>query len=499
MKASEEFGKTHNSASASDSGGSILGHLWASIGATLVLAVICCGIYPLIVWGVAQLVFAGKANGSLIRKDGTMTSKPEEAVGSALIGQGFSAPAYFHPRPSAAGSGYDATSSGGSNLGPLSSKLIHGTTKNIALTVFAFDKAHPMSPVTGRVEGAVAAVTANTITITPAGGTAKATYALDPTVADPNTVVNSRGRTIHATTLAAGTHAGASVELKLNDKTPPAVIGINVIDQELDAASSSVDTNAKTITLPGDSPTVINVDPKNTVFVVNGKTDAKFSDVSGDMSVHVVVSVVMDFDGIADRVIHYCEDNGIDYKCSLPITDFKDADGIDDSKLNQEYEQRRHAPDDHSRPINSRRRCHGVRFRSRSAHQPGERRDTKQSSRNRPRHQAGAGPAVDWRVYRRPISRAAWRSRSKRAATEHRARRKISDSSRCAAGNIAIRQPGRCTGHEPGHVASHEPDYIVDREQVNRPGPRMSSFYRSSRGWPGAIRGSIPDGIKASE
>jgi len=51
--------------------------------------------------------------------------------------------------------------------------------------------------------------------------------------------------------------------------------------------------------------------------------------------VHVVVSVVMDYDGVADRVIHYCEDNNIGYQCSIPSSVFKDADGIDDSALNQ--------------------------------------------------------------------------------------------------------------------------------------------------------------------
>ena len=110
------------------SGGSLLGHLWASIAATIVLGIICSGIYPAVVWGFGQVLFSHQANGSLLKKDGSFTSNPSEAVGSALIGQNFSAPQYFHPRPSAAGSGYDSTSSGGSNLGPLSDKLINGVT-----------------------------------------------------------------------------------------------------------------------------------------------------------------------------------------------------------------------------------------------------------------------------------------------------------------------------------------------------------------------------------
>ena len=83
---------------------------------TLMLAIIVCGIYPILVWGIAQGLFHDKANGSLIIHD-------HKIIGSSLISQGFTGVQYFHPRPSAAGTGYDPMSSGGSNLGPLSKVL----------------------------------------------------------------------------------------------------------------------------------------------------------------------------------------------------------------------------------------------------------------------------------------------------------------------------------------------------------------------------------------
>jgi potassium-transporting ATPase KdpC subunit len=92
-------------------------HIRGAVASTVVLAIICCGFYPLIVFGISQALFHEKANGSLIvDKDGVVR-------GSKLIAQGFIAPKYFHPRPSAAGNGYDAANSGGSNLGPTSQKL----------------------------------------------------------------------------------------------------------------------------------------------------------------------------------------------------------------------------------------------------------------------------------------------------------------------------------------------------------------------------------------
>ena len=92
-------------------------HIRGALVSTFVLAVVCCGLYPFIVLGISQALFRDKANGSLI-------VDPDRTVrGSKLLGQGFTSAKYFHPRPSAAGNGYDAASSGGSSLGPTSQKL----------------------------------------------------------------------------------------------------------------------------------------------------------------------------------------------------------------------------------------------------------------------------------------------------------------------------------------------------------------------------------------
>jgi K+-transporting ATPase ATPase C chain len=97
----------------------------ASLRALLFFVVLCCGIYPLTVFAIGQVVFPWKANGSLIDKDGKPAT-PENAVGSRLLGQAFTSPRYFHLRPSAAGSGYDAANSSGTNLGSISDKLLNG-------------------------------------------------------------------------------------------------------------------------------------------------------------------------------------------------------------------------------------------------------------------------------------------------------------------------------------------------------------------------------------
>ena len=164
--------------------GGFFNHLWASIAGTVVLTAICCGIYPLVIMGIAKAAFPNQANGSLLTKDGKLTSDDTQVIGSALIGQNFSLAGYFHPRPSAAGNGYDPTSSGGSNLGPLSDKLINGVTST------------PTPPTTAPAD-ASAATTAPAVTTVAAATTAVATTG--PTTAPGETLSYDgiRLRTIH--------------------------------------------------------------------------------------------------------------------------------------------------------------------------------------------------------------------------------------------------------------------------------------------------------------
>ncbi len=100
----------------------MLKELGPGLRLTLIFTILTGLIYPAVMTGVSELIFPKQANGSLV-------TVGDKVVGSSLIGQPFAKPEYFHPRPSAAGNGYDATASGGSNLGPTSAKLLHGTTK----------------------------------------------------------------------------------------------------------------------------------------------------------------------------------------------------------------------------------------------------------------------------------------------------------------------------------------------------------------------------------
>ena len=95
-----------------------------SVLAVIVFTVITGFVYPLVVTGVSQVAFRSKANGSLVKVDGVV-------VGSKLLGQSFSAPTYFHPRPSSAGEGYDGLSSSASNLGPTNPDFLATVQKRV--------------------------------------------------------------------------------------------------------------------------------------------------------------------------------------------------------------------------------------------------------------------------------------------------------------------------------------------------------------------------------
>jgi K+-transporting ATPase ATPase C chain len=111
--------------------------VWAtSIRFTLVTAVLLGIGYPLVVTGIADLIFPHKAAGSLILKDG-------QIIGSELLAQSFTSDRYFHPRPSAAGNGYDATASGGSNLAQSSKALVD----RIQASIDKLSKENPGKPV----------------------------------------------------------------------------------------------------------------------------------------------------------------------------------------------------------------------------------------------------------------------------------------------------------------------------------------------------------------
>lgn len=103
----------------------IISALRPALALTLLFTLLLGFAYPLAITGVAQLVFPQQANGSLVERD-------SRVLGSSLIGQSFTAPDYFHGRPSAAGNGYDAMASSGSNLGPTSAVLVERVKTDLA-------------------------------------------------------------------------------------------------------------------------------------------------------------------------------------------------------------------------------------------------------------------------------------------------------------------------------------------------------------------------------
>ena len=143
----------------------IFSQLRVALIAVVSLAVILCGAYPLLVWAVGQALFPREADGSLVRTGA-------DVVGSSLISQGFAGPAYFHPRPSAAGAGYDAAASGGSNLGPTSRQL----TETVHTRIAAYRQENHLDP--------GVPVPADAVTTSGSG--------LDPHISVPNALLQAR-------------------------------------------------------------------------------------------------------------------------------------------------------------------------------------------------------------------------------------------------------------------------------------------------------------------
>jgi potassium-transporting ATPase KdpC subunit len=154
----------------------IIVQLRISVVAVVSLAVILCGVYPFLVWVAGQALFPREAGGSLVRVG-------DATAGSYLISQGFVGPAYFHPRPSSAGAGYDAGSSGGSNLGPTSRHLIETVRSRIA----AYRQENHLNP--------GVPVPADAVTASGSG--------LDPHISVPNALLQAR-RVAEARGLAEG-------------------------------------------------------------------------------------------------------------------------------------------------------------------------------------------------------------------------------------------------------------------------------------------------------
>lgn len=151
-------------------------HLRPALILTLFFVVLTGLIFPAVVWAIGRVAFPEQAAGSLIE------DAHGHVVGSALLGQTFTKPRYFHPRPSAAGAGYDAASSGGTNLGPTSRKLVHGsvddaTTHDVDETFVGFrELAQRYREENGLTEG----------TVIPADAATRSGSGLDPDISPAN-------------------------------------------------------------------------------------------------------------------------------------------------------------------------------------------------------------------------------------------------------------------------------------------------------------------------
>jgi K+-transporting ATPase ATPase C chain len=177
---------------------------------TLVFTVITGFIFPGIIWGVSQILFPYQANGSLIHDEKGVV------IGSELIGQAFTSPKYFHPRPSAAGTGYDAANSSGTNLGPTSSKLIEGVKDDPATadTDESFAGIHQLAE-SYRQENNVRADVA-----LPADSVTRSASGLDPHISPENAILQA-GRIAQARGVSI-----ESIQEAINEHTEQRFLGI---------------------------------------------------------------------------------------------------------------------------------------------------------------------------------------------------------------------------------------------------------------------------------
>jgi potassium-transporting ATPase KdpC subunit len=192
-------------------------HLRPALALTAFFVVLTGLIFPGVVWALGQTLFPWQANGSLVK------DQRGNVVGSALLGQSFTQPRYFHPRPSAAGAGYDAANSSGTNLGPTSDKLVNGVkddpaTPDVDESYLGFaELARQYRAENGLAEGARV----------PADAATRSASGLDPDVSEANAllqvdrVAQARGKSKSAITdlvhrLTAGRTLGVLGEPRVN-------------------------------------------------------------------------------------------------------------------------------------------------------------------------------------------------------------------------------------------------------------------------------------------